>query len=660
MITQLFSVISRQHLAKPATLGALLLGLALPAPSAAQLSQSDVLVYQAAFEAADLHAWATARQMAGQASDPVLLDVLDWVAMSNDDGDRDFTAIADFLERNPDWPDQRGLRNQAEHLMPATLSPTEVTGYFDRYTPVSVDGTLRYVAALQATGRTTDARAFLQRTWPDLRVSAQSQDDVLGGAGTLLGPDDHAARIDHLIWRGRFQEARWLMPHVAPGIRALAEARIQLANRADGVDAVVAAVPASLQDDEGLLYERLRWRRRADRTDGALQILARQPAALAQSRAWWTERNILARRLFRRGEHARAYQVASGHRQADGFPLSQAEWLSGWLALRFLGDPQTAFGHFQTLYNNVGTPISLGRGAYWSGRALEAMGRSVEAAQWYGIAADSPSAFYGQLAAGRLGQPVLATLPADPPPDPAFASSELGRIIQALHQIGQDRRTELFFRAATDASNGDPRTVRAIADLALDLGLPNMAVHATKQLIFDNVVLYDTGYPVIDLSTADPRVEDALIHAIIRRESEFNLDAVSPAGARGLMQLMPTTATGVANQLGIAHSLGRLTTDARHNIRLGSTFLADMLDRFDGSYPLAIAAYNAGPGRVDDWLATLGDPRAPSIDAIDWVESIPIYETRNYVMRVLEDVQIYRLRLGSSPATGALEADLAR
>ena len=653
------SLVKRPALAKLAA-GIGLAAVMVAAPVRAQLSQADVLVYQAAFEAADLQAWTTARQIEQQAADPLLTDVLDWVAMSNDDGDRSFAEIRTFLDQRPDWPDQRGLRNQAEHLMPPALPAAEVVAYFDAHPPVSVDGTVRYAQALQAVGRGDDARRFLQTTWLDLTVSAQSQDDLIAAVGPLLTPADHAARMDRLIWDGRFQEARWLMGQVDGGTRALAEARIQLANRADGVDALVAAVPASLQADEGLLYERLRWRRRADRVDGAIEIFAQQPTDLRHARAWWTERNIVARRLLRRGDAVRAYQVASGHRQTEGFPRSQAEWLSGWIALSHLNDPQRALGHFQTLYDNVGTPISLGRGAYWSARALEALGRSSEAAQWYAVAAQNNTAFYGQLAATPIGQPTVGALPRDPAPDPAYASGDLGRIIPALVQIGQGRRAELFVRAASEAADGNPARVRAIADQALSLGLPHMAVFAAKQLIFNNVVFYDTGYPIIDLSVADRRVEEALILALMRRESEFNTNAVSPAGARGLMQLMPQTAAGVAGQLGIPHSVGLLTSDPSHNIRLGSAYLGDMLARFDGSYILAIAAYNAGPGRVDDWLETLGDPRTGGIDVVEWIESVPIYETRNYIMRVLEDVQVYRIRLGNAPVVGGLERDLAR
>ncbi len=659
------TIARRPGLAKRAAGAAVVaLGLAWAAPAAAQLSERDVLVYQAAFEAAALGAWDAVRQMARQAGDPVLAKVLDWVNMSNDEGDAGFRDIAAFIPANPDWPDQTGLRRQAEMRMPDDLPPAEVAAWFETYPPVSVEGVLRYGRALTALGRAEEAAGLARRQWRDISVSAQGEQDYLAAFGPYLGPDDHAARLDTLLWAGRDEEARRMLPLVAPGWRALGEARLHLADRADGVDALVRAVPPALANDEGLVYERVRWRRRAGLTDAAIALLeSDQPAVLTHPTDWWRERHILARRLFEAGEYRRAYQVVGDHRQGDGFPQSQAEWLAGWLALRFLDEPQAAFRHFQALYHGVGSPISLARGAYWSGRALEAMGQTAEAERWYRLAAEHPSAFYGQLAAGRLGLPTVPALPPDPAAAPAlvaaFEQNDLVRGAVALDQVAENARADLFLRQL-GRNAASPAEVVLVGRLAKVLDRPHIAVWAAKQVVFDRVVLYETGYPVLPLGTAADGVEPALLLALMRRESEFNTTAVSPAGALGLMQLMPATATGVAERLGVDHSAGRLIADPGHNIRLGSAYLAQMLERFGGSYVLAVAAYNAGPGRVDGWLESLGDPRTGAIDVIDWIESIPIYETRNYVQRVLEDTQVYRLRLGGSPAVGALEADLAR
>jgi soluble lytic murein transglycosylase len=593
-----------------------------------------------------------------------LAKVIDWASMSNPEGDAAFADIAAFIRDNPDWPDQAGLRREAESRMPDDLPPAEVVAWFEAYPAVGIDGVMRYAGALEALERTGEAAELIRRQWPDIGLSTQGQQDMLSAFGGHLGEADHAVRLDTLLWEGRTEEARRMLPLVGPGWRALGEARLRLADRASGVDALVDAVPPELAGDEGLIYERVRWRRRAGFTGSAVDLLeAEQPEALDHPDAWWTERHILARRLFEAGDHARAYRVASGHRQPDGFPRSQAEWLSGWLALSFLDDPEAAFRHFQALYHSVGSPISLARGAYWSGRALEATGRTEEAERWYRLAAEHPSAFYGQLAAGRLGLPTVPPLPADPaaPPDraAAFETGELARVTEALDAVGEDARADLFLRQLARNAETPAETV-LVGRLAEALDRPHMAVWAAKQLVYDAVVLYETGYPVRVLDTAAAGVEPALLHALMRRESEFNSGAVSPAGALGLMQLMPATADTVAARLGVDHNARRLTAEPDYNIRLGSAYLAEMLERYRGSYVLAVAAYNAGPGRVDDWLEERGDPRAAGVDVIDWIEGIPIYETRNYVQRVLEDTQVYRQRLGGSPTVGALEADLAR
>ena len=634
------------------------------APAAAQLSAQDTAAFQAAIEAVELEAWATARQVAGRAADSAVASVIDWIYFSTRDSGAQFNEISAFLVSRPDWPNQSGLRRRAEEAMPGSMASAEVIAWFEAYPPLTVDGIARYTRALRSVRGDTAAAAYFQGEWPLITLTDTEQAELLADFGGLLRPDDHIARLNSLLWRQDGDGARRMFPLVDAGHRALAEARIALYSRSNGVDTAVAAVPATLADDEGLIYDRVRWRRRADLTAGAIDLLARQPASLHAPRAWWTERHVLARRLFNAGNYAGAYDLASSHRQVDGFPFSQAEWLSGWLALRFLGQPQTALGHFQRLYDNVGTPISLGRGAYWTGRAYEAMGRTADAQQWYQVAAEHRTAFYGQVAAGRLNQPTVPTLPADPTADAAtiaaFRADEMVRAAIALSQIDETVRSDVFLEALGRTAEGDAVRRTLIAQLAAQLGRPNQTVRTAKAGIFEGVILYETGYPVISLAAADPRPEPALVLALIRRESEFNVAIASSAGALGLMQLMPATARSVASQIGVQHTQALLTTDADHNILLGSTYLGDMLDRYNGSYVLAIAAYNAGPGRVDGWLQQLGDPRSGRIGIIDWIERIPIYETRNYVQRVLEDTQIYRVRLGEAPIVGGLGADLAR
>ncbi|MEQ8967101.1 MAG: transglycosylase SLT domain-containing protein [Azospirillaceae bacterium] len=611
--------------------------------------------------------WSAARGAADRASATLPAKVLRWMEMRRNDTTADFGAIAAFIEANPDWPGLTRLRLQAERALPETLPAVEVARWFDAYPAQTFDALMAHMDALDALDRRADADAIARTRWIDLPVTPAQQGRFLARFGAVLGPEAHAARLDALIWAERLDEARRMLALVDAATAALGTARIKLAARESGVDAAIEAVPAALADDEGLLWERLRWRRYYDFNEGAAEILDRQPTDAAHPDAWWQERNILIRRAMEDGDHALAYRLAAAHRQTEGFPLAQAEWLAGWTALRRLDRPAAAFDHFTRLHENVGTPISLSRGAYWAGRAAAAQGDEATARQWYQRAAAHSASFYGQLAAGELGLPTVTGLPPDPTASAdavaEFAGRERVRVVADLRDLGLagDTADPFLFSLLLDASTAEDYAL--LNALAADVDRPDIAVAASRRAVFDDVIYGAAAYPTAPLPQVDPRPERALILGLIRQESGFDLDAVSRAGALGLMQLMPATARDVAADLGVPAEIDRLTRDAAYNIRFGSVYLGDRLAEFDGSYIAAVAGYNAGPNRVARWLGSDGDPRAGRMDlyaVIDWIESIPIYETRNYVQRVLEATQVYRRRLGEAPEIGTLEADLRR
>jgi soluble lytic murein transglycosylase len=490
-------------------------------------------------------------------------------------------------------------------------------------------------------------------------LTREQETDFLNRFGSLLGPDDHWARADALLWAERTEEARRMLPRLSGDRRLLADVRLKLMLRTPDASAAVRALPAKLLQDEGVLYERTRWRRRNDDEPGAMEMLTRQPKTTAHAQEWWLERHIIARRLFDEQAYAKAYQLITAREQANPVDRAEKDFLAGWLALRFLDRPGDAIGHFEKLYSDVSMPISLARGAYWAGRAHEAAGQKQKAADWYRLAAKQPMTFYGQLAAGKLDQPSIAALPvAATPTGQAMATydgNDLVRAARLLDAIGQRDRADLFLRKLmVDADT--PEKNRMLATLALSMKYPFVAVRAAKAAARDGIVLVDPAYPLVptpdDLSGLPP----ALVLGLARQESEFNSNAVSSAGAIGLMQLRPGTARDVAQALGIDHTTGMLSDDPMHNLRLGSRYLADLVKRYD-SWPRAIAAYNAGFNRVDGWAPT---PSKSVEQVVDWIESIPLPETRSYVQRVLENTEVYRLRLGEAPKAGVLEADLLR
>ena len=352
------------------------------------------------------------------------------------------------------------------------------------------------------------------------------------------------------------------------------------------------------------------------------------------------------------------------HRQASGTALADGEWFSGWLALRYLNDPKNALAHFELMKTNVATPISVARADYWAGRAEEALGEAAAAARDYGAAAKHFETFYGQLALAKIHpsahlvlppQPVVAGLDAR-----AFTNRELVEVTQLLAEIGLPSRGDPFVRRMVDLARTPEDAL-----LAMRLAKQNKSlaaeVQVSKKLMQGGMEVLADGYPVIgELGPRTP--EPSLTHAIIRQESMFDAGAVSPSGALGLMQLMPATARNVASKLKLKRfNTDTLTADPRSNVMLGASYLSELVDRFGGSYVLAIAAYNAGPGRVAGWLRDNGDPRPKLDDVIDWIEKIGVGETRNYVQRVMENLEIYRARVaGGGGAPNEIDRDLVR
>ncbi len=434
-----------------------------------------------------------------------------------------------------------------------------------------------------------------------------------------------------------------------------------LALQAPAADLLVTRVPAQLQTDSGLLYEELRWRREKDMIDAAVGILRANPGDPLHPEAWWHERQIVARRLLAGGNFDLAYQIAAQHGVLSGKDYADADFLLGYIALRFKKDPALGFDDFAHILTRADTPYAKARAAYWGGRAAEAEAKPDLAKKWYAAGAEHMATFYGQLAAHQLGDDA----PPHPAPEPvptsaeraAFDNDEVVRAAMIFFAIGDRQHSKDFLMHLADHAK-TPTKFAMLATLAEQNGRLELAISVAKRAIVAGTPLMIHGYPIIALP-AGGTVEPALLFAIIRQESGFDVGAASPAGARGLMQLMPGTASAMAGKLGEPFSLPRLTMDGIYNVDLGRGYLQNLIEDFGGSYALAIASYNAGPGRIRQWLAEYGDPRGGKIDMVDWIETIPIDETRLYVQRVLENLQVYRGQNGRNSAF-SLVSDLAR
>jgi soluble lytic murein transglycosylase len=633
-------------------------------PMPPPLSKQDLVIYKKAFRAAARDRWTSANNLAAQASDPLGAKVIRWLDYSRPYNFSPLAEIVAFMDDNPDWPDQEKLAASAETALSNGADDEEVFAWFRWRDPVSRDGRLRLAQALLRAGETERAVPLIREAWVNDHFSARDLRRVYSWYRKHLRPEDHLARLDRLLWANQRRSARRLYRYVDKGHQELAQARQALRGFAGGVDAAIARVPKELRRDPGLMYERLRWRRRKGRTEAAREILFDAPDQLGRPHLWWQEREIQIRKALSKGLIDEAYRLAKGHKQIGGADFIDAEWLAGWIALRFVKDPHAAYRHFARLHDAGTMPVTKARAGYWAGRAAEAEGDLEDAMHWYSLAARHPSAFYGQLAGTRVRShdaPLLAE-PSEEGHPATLEGHELVAVVRLLAFLGENRLLRTFILRLGDLAKGS-KDHDVIARLAESIGRPDLAITAAKRAARDGYVWVEHLFPTVHVpfAKADEELEHALVLAVARQESGFHAKAKSHAGARGLMQLMPNTARLMARKLRIKYAKKPLTSNPAYNVTLGSTYLADLIRQYDGSYLLALGAYNAGPRNVQRWIRKNGDPRRdPNVDVVDWIESIPLSETRNYVQRVLEGLQVYRWRLGHQPAVPSLEHDLAR
>ncbi len=640
-----------------------------PAPSPADgivLPPPEGAIYGAAFAAAEAGKHRTALKLAAKARNPLADKVIDWLALARAQPVPPFESFVAFIESNPDWPRLNALRRRAEAAIDATVGDERVMAWFAANPPRTGLGRARLAEAHFRAGNDETAMALVRDAWIGGNFTRDEEKAFLAKHRKRLRREDHAARLDRLLWDGRGSASRRMLRRVDAGQRALGDARIRLMFSAGGVDAAIARVPDELLGDAGLRFERARWRRRHNMAAGAREILAAPPDDLVRPAAWWRESHIQSRRAVREGLISVAYRLASDHRQTASLPRSQAEWLAGWIALRFLSDAGRAHGHFTTLRDGVSYPISVARAAYWAGRAAMAVNGRAASRWWYGQAAQHPTTYYGQLALAALGAPGDLPLPEEPEvsaDDTAFVyGHELTRVVQFLADAGEAKLMRPFVLRLAELA-GDVGRRAGVATMVAAVGRPDLSLVVARRWSRDGDLLVSHGYPVVSLPpsrSGAAGVEPALLLAMLRQESGFDAGAVSRAGARGLMQLMPGTARSVARALKLSYDKERLTTDTDYNLTLGRAYVGGLIANYDGSYVLALAAYNAGPRRVRRWIGDFGDPLQGDVDMIDWIEMIPISETRNYVQRVLEAVTVYRRILGKPAPARSLAKDLRR
>jgi soluble lytic murein transglycosylase len=607
---------------------------------------SETSAFAAALAAAQQGDWSGAT-IAAQGAGAVAADVIEWQRLRAGEGSlSDYEA---FLARRPDWPGLPLLKGEGEAQL-AGADAARILAYFGEGQPRTAAGVIALTGAYYATGQQAKADAEALRGWIQLPFTADEEAELLA-THPEVEAKGNIPRLDKILWDGeRTSEAKRMLPRVGPDWQALAAARLALRANADNASTYIKAVPVSLASDPGLAYDRFVWRMRRDLyPEATVLILQRSGSAdsLGDPTAWTDRRLTLSRYLMRSGRETDAYRVASSHHiRPEDDNYNDLEFLAGFIALRKLDDPSRALVHFQNLPAS-GPAIVTSRRGYWLGRTYEAMGRKDPARAAYQDAAKGQSAYYGLLSAERLGLTLDASLLADAAP-PAKLSAKLANssVLDAAVRLAKADSEQLSGRfmvhlteTLTTAEMGQ------LAGYALSLGEYRSAILVAKAAAEQGVIFPGAYYPVPDVVPTKLAVSRALALAIARRESEFDPEATSAAGALGLMQLMPETAKAQAKELGLGYDRSKLTSDPGYNITLGSEYLAGLVDTFGPSVALIAVGYNAGPGRSSSWIKAFGDPRAGTEAAVDWVETIPFAETRTYVMRVAESVTIYRAKL---------------
>lgn len=608
---------------------------------------------------------ADASQAQAAIGDPLARKLAEWIILRSVDNGATVERYRAFITNNPSWPSQSFMRRRAEAaLWDDRRDDATVMGWFQNETPLSAKGRLVLARALLARGDRANAERYVREAWRDDAISGDLETIILDQFGSLLRPADHKARMDALLYGSSHEAALRAARRLGSDQLALAKARIAVSRRASNAKALLDDVSRDLHNDAGYMFSKIQWLRRQDKVEeaGRLMLSApRDPARLHDLDEWWIERRVLARELLDAGDNRAAYQIArDAALPAKDVYKTQQEFTAGWIALRFLKDPATASQHFARIAARSENPTALARAGYWLGRAAEASGRSQDARAAYQSAAAHSTSYYGQLSRAKLGLPQIELNHAPGSHLRGIERLEVVRAVQLLYALneremaipiladmGENADVDVLSGLGELASrNNDARGMLQLGKAALNRGLP-----------FDFYAYPVSGIP--HYRSIGPEVDQSIVFAIARQESGFNQKVVSPAQAYGLMQVTPDAGRYVTRKYGASFDINKLKSDPVYNTTLGAAELGGLIEDYRGSYILTFAGYNAGRGSVRKWIARYGDPRDPNVDAVDWVERIPFSETRNYVQRVMENLQVYRARFGGGSKL-QIEADLHR
>ena len=622
-------------------------------------SKKDFNIARKAISEMQRSRWTSSLKIAKKAKDKSIYNFIKWRYLLTTGNQASFYDYKVFIDRNNQYPRIDRLRYLAEHkLSTSKVSPKKIIKWFTGKEPLSGYGQMILGESFILTGEKTKGINLIKKGWITAKISKNELKFFRKKFKKYLNADDYIKRADYLAWNNKYWDLRRLTRYLPKDYELLYTARHILMSKGYGVDQAIKNVPEKFKNDAGLNYDRLKWRRKKGRVDSSVEILMKirnDKDYLVMPEKWWKEREIISRKLIYKKKYEIAYKITSDHGMTEGVEFAEAEWMSGWIALSFLKDPLIAKDHFHNFYKNVSYPISTSRGAFWLGRTYEKLGNKKQSFKWYQEASKYLTTYYGQLAFLKLNPNGKFELNNDMGVDNKyryiFYNKELVKIIYLLDELKKDKYTKYILRHLANDNIKRGSEILA-AELATSIERYDFAIQVSKIASYQKRFHNQFNYPIISTpKTINGRKipESAFILSIIRQESEFDLSANSHAGAKGLMQLMPYTAKLVSKQAKLPYSKSRLTTDPEYNINLGSHYIAGLILQYDGAYPFATAAYNAGPNRVKYWKKINKDPQKKQVDYVDWVELIKFRETRNYVQRVLENYNVYRYILEKKP-----------
>ena len=603
--------------------------------------------------------WPVALKIAKKAKDKSIYKFVQWRHLLTKGNQASYYDYKTFIDKNEDYPRIGRVKYLAEHkLSTDKISPKKIIDWYGSSEPLSGFGKMILGESYILNGEKERGLSLVKDGWITAELTKSELRFYRKKFKKYLDAKDYIKRADYLAWNSKYWDLKRLLRYLPKDYQLLYNARQLLMSKSYGVDNAISKVPAKFKNDAGLNYDRLKWRRKRGRVESSVEILLNIKNTqdyLVRPDKWWIEREIISRSLIYKKKYELAYKISSNHSMSEGPEFAAAEWMSGWIALSFLDNPLLAKDHFENFYKNVGYPISVARGAYWLGKTYQKLEYKELSDKWFTEASNYLTTYYGQLAFMEINPDKKFELTKDFEVNKEyrdyFFKKEIVKVIYLLDELDEDKYSKHMLRHLA-LDNVESGSEILAAELATNIERYDFAIQIAKIASYEKRFHNKFNYPIIstpNFINGRKIPESAFILSIIRQESEFDLSANSRAGARGLMQLMPYTAKLVSKQAKLPYSKSRLTTDPEYNINLGSHYIAGLILEYEGAYPFAIAAYNAGPKRVKYWKKINKNPQKGNIDYVNWIELIKFRETRNYVQRVLENYNVYRYILEKKP-----------